>query len=193
MRLWQRVLVRSGLSVRYSQGFNPRIKMSLPLPRSVGVASEVELLLVEVNESLETEGLVELLNTFLPENICAVEAAMVSANIPALPLWAEYTFELTDQTDRQKLAKNIEGFHTAPEWIIDRASRKRHKRRTVDLCESVTKLRCPASGDTFSCRVDIQEQGTARLGELLEALELSATEEIRNITRTAAGFPTGLG
>ncbi len=44
LRLLQRACVRAGLALRYSEGFNPHPKFSLPLPRPVGVESEDELL-----------------------------------------------------------------------------------------------------------------------------------------------------
>ncbi len=47
-RLWQRACTRAALPVRYSQGFNPHPRMSLPLPRPVGVAADEELLVVKL-------------------------------------------------------------------------------------------------------------------------------------------------
>ena len=43
LRMFQRACVRAEIDVAHSQGFNPRPKMSLPLPRSVGVESDDEL------------------------------------------------------------------------------------------------------------------------------------------------------
>jgi len=40
----QRALIRAGVRLVYSQGFNPRPRLSLPLPRAVGVRSDCEML-----------------------------------------------------------------------------------------------------------------------------------------------------
>lgn len=48
MRLWERALRRAGLPLRMSEGFNPRPRMSLVEPRSVGMASDAELLEFEL-------------------------------------------------------------------------------------------------------------------------------------------------
>ena len=40
----QRALIRAGVRLIYSQGFNPRPRLSLPLPRAVGVRSDCEML-----------------------------------------------------------------------------------------------------------------------------------------------------
>ena len=49
MSVFQRACVRAGIPVRHSEGFNPRPRMSLPLPRSVGVESDDELLVLVVS------------------------------------------------------------------------------------------------------------------------------------------------
>ena len=51
LSLFQRACVRAGIDLCYSQGFNPRPKLSLPLPRPVGVESDDELLAVRVLKS----------------------------------------------------------------------------------------------------------------------------------------------
>ena len=52
-RVLQRACVRAGIAVRYSQGFNPHPRLSLPLPRPVGVESEDELLVVKLCDDRE--------------------------------------------------------------------------------------------------------------------------------------------
>ena len=44
--MFDRALVRAQIKLKYSEGFNPRPKLSLPLPRSVGVAAEDDLFCV---------------------------------------------------------------------------------------------------------------------------------------------------
>ena len=51
MRLFQRAFQRAGLTLKHTQGFNPRPSVSIALPMSVGVESGCELLDFE----LETE------------------------------------------------------------------------------------------------------------------------------------------
>ena len=60
MRLFQRACVRAGVKVAYSQGYNPHQRMSLVLPRSVGVESDDELLclwLAEGHTGIDAEAL----------------------------------------------------------------------------------------------------------------------------------------
>ena len=48
LRVLHRACARAKIEVQYTQGFNPRPRMSLPLPRPVGVESDDELLSLRV-------------------------------------------------------------------------------------------------------------------------------------------------
>ncbi len=46
LRVCQRACARAGIPVKHTMGFNPHPRLSLPLPRSVGVESDDELLVL---------------------------------------------------------------------------------------------------------------------------------------------------
>jgi hypothetical protein len=48
LRVLQRACARAGVTIQHTQGFNPHPRMSLPLPRPVGVESDDELLCMRV-------------------------------------------------------------------------------------------------------------------------------------------------
>lgn len=48
VRVFERGCARARVPVKYTQGFNPHAKLSLPLPRPVGVASDDELLILRL-------------------------------------------------------------------------------------------------------------------------------------------------
>ena len=53
MNLCERASARAGLPVAFSKGFNPRPKISLLLPRPVGVASQCELLIIRFEQAFQ--------------------------------------------------------------------------------------------------------------------------------------------
>ena len=55
VRMLTRALARSGLPVAYSQGFNPHAKISLLLPRPVGMATDGDLAVVLLREACDPE------------------------------------------------------------------------------------------------------------------------------------------
>ena len=94
-RVFQRACVRAGIPVRYSQGFNPHPRLSLPLPRPVGVESEDELLVVKLCEDREAApfesraereaAMKQALAEQLPEgmDVLAVDLVRVERLVPA--------------------------------------------------------------------------------------------------------------
>ena len=69
MRLMTRTLVRACWPMVYSQGFNPHPRISLCVPRPVGIASEDEHLLVRVGEDFTLTPAADRLAGQLPDGI----------------------------------------------------------------------------------------------------------------------------
>ncbi|MHC4716562.1 MAG: TIGR03936 family radical SAM-associated protein, partial [Planctomycetota bacterium] len=55
MRLMARAAARAGMPLKHSAGFNPRPKLSLVLPRPVGVASRCELMAVQLTRPVDPD------------------------------------------------------------------------------------------------------------------------------------------
>ena len=85
MRLWQRALTRAEAPVRFSQGFNPHMRLNLALPRSVGMASRAELLIMELTEAWSPEKLISALGGTLPAGISILEVRAIAAGVKAHP------------------------------------------------------------------------------------------------------------
>ena len=77
LTMLQRAMVRGRIELCYSAGFNPRPRASLPLPRSVGLASDDELLYASVFSEHRAEILKERLSRQLPHGceIISIELA----------------------------------------------------------------------------------------------------------------------
>ena len=70
MRLFQRAFKRAGLSLKHTQGYNPRPSVSIALPLSVGVESVRELLDFELDGmQVSNEEILERLNAVLVDGI----------------------------------------------------------------------------------------------------------------------------
>ncbi len=83
-RLMQRALRRSGLPVRYSQGFHPHMLTSFASALSMGVSSEQEILDVALTEPLDEAECLARINAVLPPDLRASEAVLVEDEHPAL-------------------------------------------------------------------------------------------------------------
>lgn len=77
IRVFERALRRAGISVAYSEGFNPRPKMTFALPLSVGVTSSAEYADFEVDGTIAPEEFREKLNQSLPSGLNIMDAAVL--------------------------------------------------------------------------------------------------------------------
>lgn len=76
MRVFQRSFKRAGLTLKHTQGFNPRPSVSIALPLSVGVASCCELLDFELDgqQEISCEEIRSKLNKTLVEGVRVIES-----------------------------------------------------------------------------------------------------------------------
>jgi radical SAM family uncharacterized protein len=65
---------RAGISVMFTQGFNPLAKMEFAAPLTTGISSDCEIALVDFYEEPNTKVFIENLNKSLPEGIFVKEA-----------------------------------------------------------------------------------------------------------------------
>ena len=69
MRVVQRIFLRAGMPLKYSEGFNPHPLISICLPLSVGMASVCELMDFRVTRDVDLAALPETLNAVSPEGV----------------------------------------------------------------------------------------------------------------------------
>ena len=69
LRLFKRVMKRSGIKLKYSQGFNPHPKMSFAQPLSLGYESIGEILEIETAENLKCDEIKEKAGSIMPSGI----------------------------------------------------------------------------------------------------------------------------
>lgn len=73
MRTMQRALRRSGLPIRFSQGFNPHILLSFASPLSVGIEGKRELMEVPLAKEMSEEEFKIILSAALPADLPCIE------------------------------------------------------------------------------------------------------------------------
>ena len=83
MRAMQRALRRSGLPLRYSQGFNPHILLTFAAPLSVGMPGKREIMEVPIEGEMTEEAFLEKLRPALPPELPCLAARAVDDRHPA--------------------------------------------------------------------------------------------------------------
>ena len=67
--LVKRAVKRAGLNVKYSQGFNPAMRLSFNTALPLGMESEEELLFLYLEKNLQPEQIINMLNRVLPRGL----------------------------------------------------------------------------------------------------------------------------
>ncbi|MDF2673649.1 MAG: hypothetical protein K0R09_1914 [Clostridiales bacterium] len=83
MRTLHRALRRAGISISYSQGFNPHASISVAAPLSLGIASTAEYADIEIDEAMISETIMEKLNNTLPEGIRIISVVNIDQKMPS--------------------------------------------------------------------------------------------------------------
>ena len=78
VRTITRTFRRANLPVKYSQGFNPHMIMTVALPISVGVISDAEYMEIEFTEDVPCGEIVSRLNKNIPLGLIITDARKVS-------------------------------------------------------------------------------------------------------------------
>jgi radical SAM-linked protein len=168
MRLWERAMRRAGLPLRMSEGFNPRPRFSLSEPRSVGVASDAELLEFELADWVSPETLLDRLRRQLPESIVADSLDLVRPSDKARPEAVVYLAALPEPvTDLADRVAQVLALATAP--IVRRRPTGDKSLDARPFIESLA-----AEGQQVRMVLRTGPGGTVRPDEVLRLLGLQA-------------------
>jgi radical SAM-linked protein len=175
MRLWERALRRARIPLAYSEGYNPRPRISLAAPLSVGVTSQAELMDIFLSKVVSPHWFTAAANQQLSRGIEILEVFPIGPGIPSLQSqvrYAEYKVQVgteKESKDIQAAISSLLAIEHLP-WHHERdTGRRSYDLRTliddlwlVDWCDSYCtigmKLRCDNSGSGRP------EQVTAALG-----------------------------
>lgn len=126
MRTMQRALRRSHLPIKYSNGFNPHIRLSFAAPLSVGVAGKREMMEVPVEDGTSPAEFIQKLNACLPPDLQIVSAKPVSDEFPtlmSLMAGSEYSVRLPRSAAADQAAARFADFMALKEYIAVRRTK----------------------------------------------------------------------
>ena len=122
VRLWERAIRRADIPVVYSQGFNPRQKLSFGPPLSLGIASDCEFLDIYLDKWLGPEFVKEDLTKTLPEGIEIIDSTNVFPGMESLSSFIKTAvYEIRTDGD---MSKRIGEILASTEILVERKEKK---------------------------------------------------------------------
>jgi radical SAM-linked protein len=183
--MFERALGRANVPVRYSQGFNPRPRLRITLPRPVGVASLDELLVLELASPTEPDEVLSRLSGQLPAGITLVAAETLSERDRRLPYEACYSLPLEPMIS-EPVAKRAAAFMSKDRVEVDRPIYPDRGHKLINVRQYVVAL--GVAEDRLKWRQSITTTGTARADEVLTALELPSRQYLHKLRRDEVSY-----
>ena len=198
LRVFQRACVRAGLKIQYSQGFNPRPKLSLPLPRPVGVASDDELLCLRVRKSTSAQEhkcisaqVYKSINAQVPEGCELLSVNVAKANTSFQPCSAAYVLAVRKEYLNEELKATIKRLLASESINLQRQIGARDPRRktqdsrlkNVDVRGFLKSIELDENSIIVECK--ISSAGSIRVDEILKLLRLDVEKLASPIRRTS--------
>ncbi len=200
MRSVERLAVRAGLRLRYTQGFNPHPILSLIPPRPVGVASRDDMLVIALDEPTTSVEIVsDLQNASPPAGLTVIGASELEGKASPQPHASHYDMTLDDATRRDAVASRTAELAEAQCWPVERAVKAKGGRgrrreasfatKSVDLRPRVEQL--VVTGNRLSFILPAAATGSAKPGEVLALCGLDERTDLASLVRTEVDYRLG--
>ena len=186
LTLFQRACARAAIMLRHSEGFNPHPKLSLPLPRSVGVEARQDLLCLRVQpcaSEFDDDRFATDLGRHLPAGCDVLSAEAAAPGASFLPEAAHYVFEVRPEHAGDCLTDRARSLMQSETLELRRQTDARGHTRTVNVRPFLEAIEVKDNRVAVHCR--ISDSGSVRVGEILELLRLDAGRLASPIVRTA--------
>lgn len=184
LRVLQRAFARAGIPLAHSHGFNPHPRLSLPLPRSVGVESEDELLHVRIDlgavsqhqwylspSGFDAQRLMRELGGSLPRGCELISAALAESSAPPQPCSAVYVLTLRPERVDHDIEAGVRSISDAESLPVQRRAKGRGwNTRTIDVREFLKSVEFRGQEVVVDCK--ICPGGSIRIDEILNLLNL---------------------
>ena len=155
VRTMHKIIVRAGLPLWYTEGFNPKPKMAFAAPLSVGTESLCEFMDLRVTEAISPEEILARLNKNMTDEMQALEAYYPTTKLTELA-YLSYTVTMhTVDLDAELLEKCREALDS-PEMKIQKKTKSGEavvdikplvKEAKLDIVDGELVLNCILSAD----------------------------------------------
>jgi radical SAM-linked protein len=190
MRTWERALRRAQVPLAYSEGFNPRPKISIAAPLPVGFTGRGEVMDVVLSRRTSPYNFAKRLKSQLPPGLEILSVEEVYLSLPSLPSqmrYAEYRVAVESKETLAEMEKRVVQVLSAQD--LPRQRERKGKVTEYNLRPLIDDLWIEGregGACVLGMRLQSDSQATGRPDEVLEAMGLG--EVPHSIERTRCLF-----
>lgn len=184
MRSMQRALRRSGLPIKYSQGFNPHVVLSFASPLPVGASGAEELMDVAMQADVSIEDFAAQLTPAMADSLPLVRVRIVDDKHPALMAQlktAEYVALLPQCAETETMAQAIESMLAMEEIIAIRKTKSGEKPCDIRPMIHMLKQCDDGNMNRITFRTSLTEKETLKPDLLLRTLASQAGVDLPQV------------
>ena len=158
-RTFHRVLVRSGIPMWYTKGFNPHAKLVFGVPLSVGTESMCEMADLKIERKISLEEIKNQLNEHLTDEMYVLEAYYPTTKFADVA-YADYTITLNSNeigTDSEKASADL---FASPIMMI---TKSKSGEKEVDITGFIKKILFKADNGVMTINTVLSAGSTENL------------------------------
>ena len=169
LRLFRRALARADIPVRYSEGFNPHPRMTIPLPRPVGISSDAEAIVIETAGSIDPVDALRRLQAQMPEGLGLHGVRALALAERPQPVEARYRLPCEGAAPTE-WADRLRELLAMDTIMVVRTEPKSKKSRSVNIKPFIAGIELSDDAVEFTLRVT--GEGSAKPAEIAGLLGL---------------------
>lgn len=171
VRTFERAIRRGRVPVAYSEGFNPRPRMSFYSQLAVGLTGEAEPMTIELTEKVDPKDLICTLNSALPEGMIVRSAEEVEGRKAPEIRGSEFLIGVSEGCE-EHITDAVSALLSLESMVVDR--RKEKGSQPVEIRPGIESLELLDSSSTGGCTGLIRAKLVGvRPNEVVDALKRS--------------------
>ena len=178
-----KLMLRCNLPVKFSSGFNPHPKISLPVPRPVGIAAYNDRIRVEISgltDISETDVMGKLQN-YAPRGMLFHHIWLTKKSELKRPIGIEWIISLEGTAiDRDNLREKFEQISASNSLLIIRETPKKG-RKTIDVGDMIQDIHLQEK--SLKLKTALAQTGTIKPTEILRIFGLADKIDLSDIAR----------
>ncbi len=147
VRTMHKIIVRAGLPLWYTEGFNPKPKMVFAAPLSIGTESVTEFVDIRLVERMDTAEALSRLNRNMTDEMQAISAYYPTTKLTELK-WMSYTILIKTNGACEELARKCEATLSEDKIEIEKRS-KSGENVKVDIRPLIKSVNAVADGESI--------------------------------------------
>lgn len=135
-RTMQRIILRAGIDIWYSEGFNPQPKLVFALPLPIGVESVCEFLDIKINSYMDFDEIKQRIQNNFPTDMKVLDVYSPSVKFKSIS-FADYTIKLFSKCQYDNLVEKIKALFSCECKIIKKS---KSGEKEVNICDYIKSI-----------------------------------------------------